>query len=57
VASVTKVKKRYGETNSWLVVRYRGGSAWIDTGEDQLELVRRLLALNPAIKTDERIFK
>jgi hypothetical protein len=58
VASVTKVKKAYGpEGNSYFVVRYRGGRVSIGDGKDEVALVRRLVAMNPDIEIDPRIFK
>ena len=57
VSSVTKIKKAYGEGNSWLIVRYRGGRARTGAGKDEVELVRRLVAMNPQIDAHPEIFK
>jgi hypothetical protein len=54
-ASVMKVKRSYSEGASWLAIRYVGGRVRIDDGEQEVELVRRLTRLNPAIQVDRRV--
>jgi hypothetical protein len=59
VYEITKIKKRgadVAEYGSWIVVRYRGGRVRMGDDDDEIEVIRRIGQMNPAVVVDPAIF-
>jgi hypothetical protein len=59
VSAIKRIKKSWGGNGagSWLVVRYRGGRVCMGDGADEMEFVRRVRELNPAIALGRNVIE